>query len=124
MWLVLLFAFILEFQTPASDGLVYSAMTRLEDLAVIESALLVTLDKYIAVEKSKLELVTKFADQVRKAHSSLSTNDTKEIFKSPLEVYTLIKRFAYQWRNLETHVQNNNSKGNLVYYQHDQVGFL
>lgn len=116
MWPILLFALIFEFRTPTSDadGLVYTSMSRLEDLALIEKTLLDTLHEYIEAEKSKLEVIVKFAEQVKKVHASRTTNDTKELYNSPVEVYSLLKRFTYQWTYLGTHVQNDTSKDLLT----------
>ena len=116
MCAILLLAFFLQFQCLGIDGLAYTAMTRLEDLAMIEKELVQYLDEYIAAEKAKLEQVVKLAEQVTKEHSKRTSNDTRELYRNPVEVYSLIKRFVYQWKELQSYLQNNNSKGKMDGY--------
>jgi hypothetical protein len=109
----LIFVILAQIYTRASDGAAYTAMTRLRDLALMENTLVQSLDEFIAAEKAKLEQVTKIAEQVKNSLGNRNISNPDEIYASPLEVYTLFKRFVYHWRRLEEIVKTNKSKGEL-----------
>ena len=111
----LLFAFIIfsQFYSRTTDGAAFTAMTRLRDLALMERTLVQSLDELIAAEKSKLEQVIKIAERVNTSLGNRNLSQPDEVYTSALEVYSLFKRFVFQWKRLEGIVDSNKSKGKL-----------
>ena len=110
-----LFAFIIfsQFYSRTTDGAAFTAMTRLRDLALMERTLVQSLDELIAAEKSKLEQVIKIAERVNTSLGNRNLSQPDEVYTSALEVYSLFKRFVFQWKRLEGIVDSNKSKGKL-----------
>ncbi len=113
MRVVLTFVVLAQFYIGTSDGAAFTAMTRLRDLALMENTLVQSLDEFITTEKSKLEQAVKIAKQVKNSLGNRKISNADEIYGSPLEVYTLFKRFVHQWRSLEGIVKTNKSDGKL-----------
>lgn len=113
MRIVLIFIILSQFCSQTSDGAAFTAMTRLRDLALMEKTLVQSLDELIAAEKSKLEKVVKIAEKVNSSLGNRNLSRPNEVYASALEVYTLFKRFVYQWKSLEDIVNINKSKGKL-----------
>ena len=112
---ILIFVILSQFHSRTSNGAAYTAMTRLRDLALMEKTLVQSLDKFIAAEKSKLKQVVKIAERVNHSLGSRNVGNPDEIYGSPLDVYSLFKRFVYQWKGLEGIVETDNSaKGKFI----------
>ncbi|XP_028405013.1 prolyl 4-hydroxylase subunit alpha-1-like [Dendronephthya gigantea] len=109
MKIIFIFTILAQFYSQTSDGAVFTALTRLRDLALMENTLVQSLHDFISTEKSKLEQAIKIAEQVQNSLGKRKFNDPDEIYSSPLEVYTLFKRFVYQWKKLEDIVATNKS---------------
>ena len=124
MRIVLIFIIFSQFYTQTSDGAAYTAMTRLRDLALMEKTLVQSLDELIAAEKSKLEKVIKLAEKVNTSLGNRNISRPDEVYASALEVYTLFKRFVYQWKSLEDIVNFNKSKGKLFSSISSKLFFL
>ena len=109
-----IFVILAQFYSRTSDGAAFTAMTRLRDLALMEKTLVNSLEKFIAAEKSKLEQVLKIVERVKNSFGNRNISNPDEIYQSPMEVYTLFKRFVYQWKGLEDIVKTNKSKGKVI----------
>ena len=109
-----IFVILAQFYSRTSDGAAFTAMTRLRDLALMEKTLVNSLEKFIAAEKSKLEQVIKIVERVKNSFGNRNISNPDEIYQSPMEVYTLFKRFVYQWKGLEDIVKTNKSKGKVI----------
>ena len=121
-----LFAFIIfsQFCSWTTDGAAFTAMTRLRDLALMERTLVQSLDELIAAEKSKLEQVIKIAERVNTSLGNRNLSQPDEVYTSALEVYSLFKRFVFQWKRLEGIVDSNKSKGKLDSFISSKPFFL
>ena len=105
-----IFVILAQFCSRTSDGAAFTAMTRLRDLALMEKTLVDSLEKFVASEKSKLKQVIKIVQRVKNSFGNRNISNPDEIYQSPMEVYTLFKRFVYQWKGLEDIVKTNGSK--------------
>lgn len=111
MRLVLMMLMFANFFIRLCSGAAFTAMTRLRDLALMEKTLVYSLNKFIDAEKSKLEKIVKIAERVKNSLGARSVADPDEIFSSPVEVYALLKRFVYPWKDLQIFLTTNESKG-------------
>ena len=109
-----IFVILAQFCSRTSDGAAFTAMTRLRDLALMEKTLVNSLEKFVASEKSKLKQVIKIVQRVKNSFGNRNISNPDEIYQSPMEVYTLFKRFVYQWKGLEDIVKTNGSKGKVL----------
>lgn len=116
MKFIFIFTVLTQFYSQTSDCAVYTALTRLRDLALMENTLIQSLHDFISTEKSILEQVMTIAEQVENSLGKRKLNDPDKIYSNPLEVYTLFKRFVYQWGKLESIIVTNKSNGLFYFY--------
>ena len=111
MQVILIFILVCQLYTRTSDGAAYTAMTRLRDLALMEKTLVQSLDELITREKSKLDEAIKVAEKIKSSLGNRNISNPEEVYSSPIEVYTLFKRFVYEWKRLEDIIKTNKSEG-------------
>ena len=90
----------------------------------MERTLVQSLDELIAAEKSKLEQVIKIAERVNTSLGNRNLSQPDEVYTSALEVYSLFKRFVFEWKRLEGIVDSNKSKGKLDSFISSKLFFL
>ncbi|XP_046860275.1 prolyl 4-hydroxylase subunit alpha-1-like isoform X2 [Xenia sp. Carnegie-2017] len=117
MNVIFCYLLIFQFCISKTDGAVYTAMTRVEDLALIEKTLVDSLEKFITREKLISNEVMTIVERIKLSLGDRNISSTADIFSNPLQVYALFRRFVYQWNSLKDLLNNDNSKD--VYNQLD-----
>jgi len=87
----------------------YTALVDLEELLESESALLHTLEDYIAAQEHKLQLVKRKYIEFTSEHEEAS-KDPNFYLSNPLNAFLLVKRLTVDWKDVETTIKNDLSQ--------------
>lgn len=98
-WLciILFLAFCRSFRRTLGDS--YASIAEMTEVVNLEMKLGESLEKFVELEKKRLQQIKQFADSVKEATNRVKIEGLKSL-ENPTTTYALIKRFANGWSEL------------------------
>ncbi|XP_041485147.1 prolyl 4-hydroxylase subunit alpha-1-like isoform X3 [Lytechinus variegatus] len=106
MWKILL---LLSLTLYKVKGEVFTALVDLENVIYTEGNLLGALDEYIQQEEERLEKVKSKAEILRRMNRD-AISDTEHYLGHPVNAFLLVKRFLWEWVDLENWIKYDGPK--------------
>ena len=95
-----LLMFICGLLAQAIKSELFTALSHVEKLVKIEDDLAYSLEQYLIEQEQKLEVLQKFAGEVRLT-VYLARKDRSKYLGHPVNAFLLIKRFVQEWPEVE-----------------------
>lgn len=112
-WLciILFLAFCRSFRRTLGDS--YASIAEMTEVVNLEMKLGESLEKFVELEKKRLQQIKQFADSVKEATNRVKIEGLKSL-ENPTTTYALIKRFANGWSELGKFLDKDYSNGMCV----------
>lgn len=93
----------------------FASIAQLEEVVNLEIQLGESLDKFVELEKKRLDKIKQFAKSVKEATELVKTDGIKSL-GNPITTYAVIKRFANGWTELSEFLSKDYSKGKPIIF--------
>ena len=111
LYIILVLAVCRSFRrTLFARGDRYASIAEMEQVVNLEIKLGESLEKFVELEKKRLQQIKQFAKSVKEATDRVKTEGT-ETLESPTSTYATIKRFANGWSEIGKFLDKDYSNG-------------
>lgn len=116
LYIILLLAVCQSFRrTLFTRGDSYASIAEMEQIVNLEVKLGESLEKYVELEKKRLQQIKQFAESVKEATNRVKTDGIKTL-ENPTSTYAIIKRFANGWSEIGKFLDKDYSNGKHHYF--------
>lgn len=116
LYIIFLLAVCRSFRrTLFARGDSYASIAEMEQIVNLEVKLGESLEKYVELEKKRLQQIKQFAESVKEATNRVKTDGIKTL-ENPTSTYAIIKRFANGWSEIGKFLDKDYSNGKYHYF--------
>ena len=102
-------------QTLFASGDSYASIAEMKQVVNLELKLGESLERYVELEKKRLQQIKQFAESVKEATNRVKIEGIKTL-ENPTSTYAIIKRFANGWSEIGKFLDKDYSNGEFHYF--------